>query len=84
MGTWFFQKPMDRDEIMFGGVLALGFAAWFFGCMLTRILFPKPAVNCPRCGNGWGSSINYPNNMVTWKRCPGCGLKMSDDDDAGR
>ena len=75
----FSQKPMDRDEIMFGGALGLGFAVWFFGCMLTRMLFPRPAIKCPQCGNDWTSSDEYPINMVTWKCCPGCGLKINDD-----
>jgi len=79
VGTWFSQKPMDRDQIMFSGVLGLGFAIWFFGCLLTRMLFPRPAIKCPRCGNDWSSSDDYPHNMVTWKCCPGCGLQMSND-----
>ena len=79
VGTWFSQKPIDRDETMFGGVLGLGFATWFFGCMLTRMLFPKPDIKCPQCGNDWTLSDEYPINLLTWKCCPGCGLKMSDD-----
>ena len=79
VGTWFSQKPIDRDEIMFGGVFGLGFAVWFFGCMLGRMRFPRPAIKCPQCGNDWTLSDDYPINLLTWKCCPGCGLKISDD-----
>jgi hypothetical protein len=65
VGTWFSQKPMDRDETMFGGVLGLGFAIWFFGCLLTRMVFPRPDIKCPRCGNAWTLSDEYPHNMLT-------------------
>lgn len=79
LGTWFIQKPMDRDSIMLGGVLGLGLATFFIGGFLTRILFPKPDTKCPQCGYDWKLSEEYPNNMLTWKCCPGCGLNMRDD-----
>ena len=78
LGTWFSQKPMNRDEIMIGDVLGLGLATFFIGGMLTRILFPKPDIKWPQCGHDWKGSI--PNDdWLTWKCCPGCGLTMSDD-----
>jgi hypothetical protein len=79
VGTWFTQKPIDRDETMFWGVFALGFATWFFGCMLNRMLFPKPDIKCPQCGNDRTLSEEYPINLLTWKCCPGCELKINDE-----
>ncbi len=79
LGTWFIQKPMDRDEIMFGGVSALGLATFFFGGMLSRMLFRKPDTKCPQCGYDWKLSGEGRNDMLTWRCCPGCGLDMSDD-----
>jgi len=78
-GTWFSQKPIDRDANMFWGVVGLGLVIWFFACMLTRMLFAKPDLKCPKCGNDWTSSEEYPMNMRTWQCCPGCGLNVSDD-----
>ena len=79
VGTWFSQKPMDRDEFMFVGVLGLGFAIWFFGCMLTRMLFPRPDIKCPQCAYDWKGSDPH-DDWLTWKCCPGCGLQISDGD----
>ena len=76
--TWFIQNPLDRDSIMFGGVSGLGLAIFFIGGMLTRMLIPKPDTKCPQCGHDWkGSDPN--DDWLSWKCCPGCGLKMSDD-----
>ena len=78
LGTWFLQKPIDRDEIMFSGVSALGVATFFFGGMLTRVIFHKPDIKCPQCGCNWKSS-NPNDDWLTWQCCPGCGLTMCDD-----
>ncbi len=78
LGTWFIQKPMNRDEIMFSGVCGLGLATFFIGGMLTRMVFHKPDTKCPQCGYDWkGSDPN--DDWLTWRCCPGCGLTMSDD-----
>ena len=78
IGAWFIQKPINRDEIMFGGILGFGGAIFFIGVMLTRMVFPKPDIKCPQCGYDWkGSEPN--DDWLTWKCCPGCGLSMSDD-----
>ena len=79
LGTWFLLMPMDRDETAFGGVLGLGIATFFFGSMLNRLLFRKPESKCPQCGHDWKLNEEDSNNLLTWKCCPGCGLKMSDD-----
>ena len=76
--TWFLQNPMNRDEIMFGGVLGLGGATFFIGCMLARMLIPKPDTKCPKCRYDWQGS-DPTDNWLTWNCCPACGLKMSDD-----
>ena len=77
LGIWFMQKPMNRDEIMLGGVLALGLATFFIGGMLARILTPKPDTKCPQCGHDWRGS-DPTDDWLTWNCCPKCGLKMSD------
>lgn len=79
MGTWFSLKPMDRDETVFGGVLGLGVATFFFGGMLSRMLIRKPETKCPQCGTDWRLSGEDSKNLLTWKCCPGCGLKLSDE-----
>jgi len=77
--AWFLHKPMDRDETAFGAVLGLGLATFFFGGLFSRMLIRKPETKCPRCGTDWKLSEEDSNNLLTWKCCPGCGLKMSDD-----
>jgi hypothetical protein len=78
--TWFLQRPIDRDAIMAGGVLSLGLAVFFFGGLLTRMLFPSPSARCPRCGCDWNaeSSSDAPT-WLAWEHCPGCGLRLSGD-----
>ena len=78
LAAWFMQKPMDRDSIWFSAVAALGLATFFFGGMLTRMLLPRPDTRCPRCGYDWKLEGDS-SNMLTWRCCPGCGLKMSRD-----
>jgi hypothetical protein len=78
LGTWFMQKPMNRDEIMFGGVLGLGLATFFIGGMLSRMLMPNPEMKCPKCGHDWRGS-DPTDDWLTWNCCPKCGLKMSDE-----
>ena len=76
VGAWFIQRPMDRDDVHGGLTLGLGLAVFFFGCMGTRMLFPKLKTKCPQCGYDWqpgGGTVE----MLTWNCCPGCGLKMS-------
>jgi len=77
--TWFIQEPIDRDSIMLGGVLGLGLATFFFGGLLSRMLFRQPDTKCPQCGYDWKLSGEGPHDMLTWKCCPGCGLDMRAD-----
>ena len=79
VGIWFIQQPIERHQIMFGGVLGLGLAVLLCGALLTRMLFPRPTTQCPQCGNDWSLTREYPFNLCTWIYCPGCGLQMRDN-----
>jgi hypothetical protein len=80
VGVWFSVDPRDRDQTMFGGVIGLGFAIWFCGIMCIRLFLIRPDARCPRCSYDWGrgSEGELTNNLLIWKYCPGCGLKMTD------
>jgi hypothetical protein len=77
LATWIAQEPAHRDLAMLSGVLALGLGILFGGSLLTRLLFPKPNINCPQCGRHWSGKISK-NDWVTWTHCPGCGLEMDE------
>ena len=77
LGTWFAQAPRDRDSILLGGAGALAVGVFLIGGMITRIFLPKPETRCPICGYDWNGS-DPGDDWLTWKCCPGCGLKMSD------
>lgn len=78
--VWFIQDPRDRDDIHGGVAMGLGLAAFFFGGLLCRMVFPKPSAECPQCGCDWNiESENDMHKWLTWHCCPACGLKMSDD-----
>jgi len=77
LATWIAQEPAHRDSAMLSGVLALGLGILFGGSLLTRLLFPKPNINCPQCGRHWSGKISK-NDWLTWTHCPGCGLQMGD------
>ena len=75
--AWFLPKPIDRD---LGLSLVLGFATFCLGCILGRFLCPIPRAECPQCGCDWRvESGNELQKWLTWRCCPGCGLKMIDD-----
>jgi len=77
--TWFSEEPIDRDSSGFALGFGLGLSAFFIGFFITMILIDKPThINCPQCGHGWeGSDPSNPSDdWLTWKHCPGCGLKM--------
>src|SRR5215216_107225 len=77
LGACFAQAPRDRDAIFFGSVGALVVGVFLIGAMITRMFLPKPRLKCPNCGyNLQGSDPT--EDWLTWKCCPGCGLKMSD------
>ena len=59
--------------------IGFGAAAAFSGMMLFRMLFPKPDTKCPQCGYAWETPQQRGHDWLTWKCCPGCGLKMADD-----
>ena len=84
-GAWFTSQPMDRDEVHAGLVLALAAATFFVGCLLGRLLFPRPAARCPRCGCDWNvESENDVHAWLAWRCCPRCGLSMNEDEDIGK
>jgi hypothetical protein len=77
IGTWFAQAPRDRDAILFGSVAALVVGVFLIGAMITRMFLPKPILKCPNCGYDFQGS-DPTDDWLTWKCCPGCGLKMTD------
>jgi hypothetical protein len=80
LGTWFIPQPINRDSVHFGLALALGTATFLFGCLLCRVLFPKPDAVCPQCGCDWNvESENDVQVWLAWHCCPRCGLKMDND-----
>lgn len=78
LGAWFLQKPIDRDAAMLGGVLAAGVGTFLVGCLLARMIYPKPDALCPQCGRDWIGTVSG-DDWLTWKHCPGCGLPITDD-----
>ena len=76
VGAWFllFREPMDRD---WGAACAVVVSAWLIGiCLLCLFGSNSSAPECPQCGIAW---VEEGQDWLTWKHCPGCGLKMSDD-----
>jgi hypothetical protein len=79
-GAWFTAQPMDRDEVHIGLVLALAAGTFLLGCLLGRLLFPRPAARCPQCGCDWKmESENNVHVWLSWRCCPHCGLSMNED-----
>jgi hypothetical protein len=78
VGTWFIQKPIDRDATMFGGALGVGVGTFLLGCLITRMILPRLDAKCPRCGHHWEGDQSS-EDWRTWNCCPGCGLRMTDD-----
>jgi hypothetical protein len=76
LGIWFAQAPRDRDEVHFGGAVAMAVSVFFIGCLLGRMFLPKPKARCPDCGYDWQGS-DTTDDWLAWKCCPGCGLKMN-------
>jgi len=76
VGAWFLllREPMDRE---WGAACAVVFGTWFIGICVVFHFFPNPsAPKCPQCGIAWEEEgCVWP----TWKHCPGCGLKISDE-----
>jgi hypothetical protein len=76
VGAWFLflREPNDRE---WGAACAMIFGAWFIGvCAMLQLCLTRSATKCPKCGIAWEEEgCVWP----TWKHCPGCGLKMSDD-----
>jgi hypothetical protein len=79
VASWFirYQRPMDYLDLKCS--LGFGLAAFFVGILLFRKLFPNPNAKCPRCGYAWEIPGIGGHDWLTWKCCPGCGLKMTDD-----
>ena len=65
-----------------------GVATFLFGLIFSGFLLPRPPANfhakCPQCEYDWVPPTitvrKGGHNWLTWKCCPGCGLKMSDAD----
>ena len=71
---------MDRDEVHVGLVLALAGGTFLLGCLLGRLLFPRPAAKCPGCGCDWNAeSENDVHVWLSWRCCPHCGQSMNED-----
>ena len=80
MGTWFSQPPADRDGLHHGFALGLAGATFLGGGLLGRLLFPRPNGQCPQCKCDWNlESDSDTRKWTAWRRCPGCGLKLSGD-----
>jgi hypothetical protein len=65
---------MDRE---WGNACGVVLAAWLVGSCLMCLFDTNHSIpKCPKCGMAWEEEgCVWP----TWKHCPGCGLKMSDD-----
>jgi len=76
VGIWFIQEPMDRE---WSSTVCVGMIIFVLGVALHGVLFATPnAGKCPQCGYAWDIQEDG-RDWLTWKCCPGCGLKMSDD-----
>ncbi len=78
VGTWFLQKPIDRDNDHFGLACGLSLATFLFALVLDRIVFPRPKFRCPSCGYDWEIGDDGGHEWLTWRNCPGCGREMGD------
>jgi len=83
LATWLAQEPANRDPAMFSGVAALMIAILVAGTLLTRVLFPKPQIKCPQCGQQWQRSDSK-DSWLNWKCCPECGLQIRGEVDRRR
>jgi hypothetical protein len=80
IAVWFLQRPMDRDDAMLSGVVGLAGVVWCLGLVLGWLFIARPDTNCPKCGYDWMIGGENPiDHLLTWKCCPGCGLKMRDE-----
>ena len=79
VASWFilYKRPMDSLDVKCS--VGFGGAATFAALMLFRMLFPKPDAKCPQCRYAWEVPRQRGHDWLTWKCCPGCGLKMNDD-----
>jgi hypothetical protein len=84
VASWFirYQRPMDSLDLECS--IGFGAAAFFAGFMLFRMLFPRPNPTCPQCGYAREVPRQRGQDWLTWKCCPGCGLKLTDDLDCHR
>jgi hypothetical protein len=73
VGAWFLPEPTDRS---FGVACAVGVSAWLIGLCLACLFDNSSTPKCPQCGLSWGQEGG---TWPSWKHCPGCGLKMTDD-----
>ena len=79
IGTWFSAKPINRDDLHGGLALGLALGTFCLFCLAGRLLFPPLRPKCPKCGHDWMGSVAN-DDWLTWTCCPGCGLRMSDED----
>lgn len=79
VASWFirYQRPMDYLD--FECSVGFGLAGFVVGIMLFRKLFSNPNAKCPQCGYAWEIPGIGGHDWLTWKCCPGCGLKMTDE-----
>jgi hypothetical protein len=77
--VWLTRGAADRDGEMFGVVFTLGISVFVVGCLLGRLLLPKPQMTCPRCQCNWAGS-DPTDDWLSWHCCPGCGLEIGDPD----
>jgi hypothetical protein len=82
--SWFirYRRPMDKLDIKCS--FGFGGAAFLVFILLFQMLIPKPDAKCPACGYAWEIPEQRGHDCLTWKCCPGCGLKMTDDTDSNQ
>lgn len=76
VGAWFLflREPLDRE---WGAACGVVLGAWLVGfCLMCLFDSNHSTPKCPKCGIAWEEEGG---GWPTWKHCPGCGLKMSDD-----
>lgn len=80
LSVWYSQPASDRDGIHASFAFGVAGGFFFMGCLFGRMTFPVPSAQCPRCGWDWnreGEEDAVP--WVTWRHCPGCGLKIGEE-----
>jgi len=76
VAVWFSEIPVDRDEAHGGLAVGLGGALSFLIALLYRMFSRRPKVpKCPQCGHIWEGDDDW----MSWRYCPGCGLKIGDE-----